>query len=136
MLYTYKAEPQAVAVGSPIVFGQNEVRTGCTVTHEVNDPIVELNRAGLYMVHFNASITGAAAGVATIQLVENGQNVPGAVIANTVTTTTVDNVAMTALVRVKPNCCQSRNVPANLQFVVGGVAVTISNVAATVTKLA
>ena len=101
--------------------------------------MINLNRPGYYMVHFNAdAVETGAAGNVKIQMQNNGANVSGAeATAYSGTETDIVNLGFSAIVRVQPNCCAvSSNVPASLTFVNSGVAAVVSNAAVVVTKIA
>lgn len=137
MLYTYTDTVQAVAVNAPVLFNVNGVQTGCTATHAPGTASVNINKPGIYMVHFNADVA-AAAGAVDIQLFNNGVAVPGAEGSYySGAVTEFGNIAFEALIRVCPDCCRnSCEALATLTFVNTGVAATIENAAVVVTKLA
>lgn len=138
MLYTYNNTSQTLAQNAPIVFNTNGVAKGCSVTHVAGSTSVNINRAGVYMVQFNADAVGSGtAGNLTAQLYGNGAVVTGAEsTAYSGAATDIMNLSFTALVRVNPNCCAiTDNIPYVLTVQNTGEGATYSNAAITVTKV-
>lgn len=135
MLYAYSTEDQSVDKNKEIVFNRNGVKTGCVVSHEINDSRVRINKSGFYKVDFFADIKLVSSGDVKLQLRNNDEEVKGALIDLPSETVSPDNVAFSAIVRVNPNCCQSVNVPAFLTVENEGDAITVFNTGITVTRL-
>ena len=90
---------QSVAVNAPVLFGNTRIQTGCTVRHENGSGRFVILKPGIYRVLFNASITAAASGTGILNLVQDGEQVPGANITTTVGTTPTEG-SFSTLVRV------------------------------------
>ncbi len=136
MLYAYNAASQTVLTGAPVIFSTVGVETGCTAV--LNSGSVRINRSGLYIVHVNLdAATSGTSGNLKFQLTQNGSAVAGvSMSANSASATDLENLAMTAIVRVAPNCCvNTSNIPTTLAVICSGVGATISNAAITVSKI-
>lgn len=122
MLEVYGTNITLVA-DTPISFANTSVKKGCTA--ELQSPsTIQLNKCGVYMVEFDASL--AAAG--TIQMFKDGVAQPQA-------QSTGVNPSFTTLVQVdrnNTNCCCSS--PVNLTFV-PDAAGTATNANVVVTKI-
>lgn len=139
MLFTYTNTSQTVVANASLVFNNNSIKTGNTVTHSPNTNSISLNCPGIYMVSFNSdAVESGTAGNITVQLYGNNVLIPGAESTSfSGTTTSIVNPSFTTLVRVTPNCCANNgNVPYVLTFVNTGVGATFTNAAVTVTKVA
>lgn len=105
--------------GVAIPLNNISIRKGCTAVLAA-PATVELNKCGVYMVSCNATLTGAAAGSAKIQMSKNGVAQPQAQAGETLATTPT-SLEFTTLVQVSQNnspCyCAS---PTLLQFIYSG----------------
>lgn len=95
-----------LAANTPINFNNTSVKKGCTA--ELESPsTIQLNKCGVYMVEFDASLAAAD----TIQMYKDGVAQPQAQSTGT-------SPSFTTLVQVDRNntgcCCSS---PVNLQFI-------------------
>ena len=138
MVDSYNIQSQTVDVNGLLTFSINSILTGCTVSHTAGSTTFSLNKPGLYFVSFNAvgTISGATAGVITVQLQNNGTAVPGALSSDTsASTTDVRNLSFTKVIRVNPSCCAVNN-QANLTFVNTGLGAIYTNANVVITKLA
>ena len=141
MLYSYSTTSQTVATNGNVVLQSDDIQTGCTVTHEVNNANILLNRKGFYKVDFMANIlastTGTTSTIANLQLFLNNVAISGAIISESVNSTDTDNVSLSAIVKVKPNCCSmTDNVPAILNIKnIGTGSIIVSSANISVTKL-
>lgn len=120
----------AVAANTAIPVGVINNRTGksspCAqifkVTTTANN-VININEPGLYKITYNGYLTaGAAAGNVVINLQVNGTTVATATVTATAGGTV--SVPLTFVIRVKGNCCNAINLPAILQFINAGVALT------------
>lgn len=128
-IYTANTASQSVAVNSALNIGTIQRRFGgCALNAGATS--VSICKPGYYAVNAIITFTAPAAGVAAVSLQQNGAQVPGATVADTVTTavTEQNTVSLTAIVR--SNCGND-----TLSLVNTGVAITPSNVAVTVVKL-
>lgn len=136
VLDTYTLTDTTVAVNGLLPLEQNQLLTGCAITHAPGSTSIILNEPGLYLVNFDAEgfITGET-GVLTAQLFKNGVAVPGATAtSNSTSATNAETVGFSKIIQVKPSCCVVDNT-ANLTFVNTGVASTYITINVNVIKL-
>lgn len=117
------------AIGSTVPVGSIIRRKGNCI--DASGSAINLREPGYYAVAISATLTAAAVGTVTLNLQQNGVNVPGATDSVSITTanTQIENIAIVAIIRVL--CCGD----AALTVSVGGTtAPTISNMAITVTR--
>lgn len=127
-VYTANTASQSVAVNATVNLGTIIRRFGCALNAGASS--VSVSKCGYYVVNAIVTYTAPAAGVAAISLQQNGTQVPGATVADTVTTATTEQntMSLTAIVR-------STSGNDTLTIVNTGIAITPSNVAVTVVKL-
>lgn len=127
-IYTANTASQSLAVNGITQLGTIQRRFGCALN--AGSSSVSISKCGYYLVNAIITYTAPAAGVAAVSLQQNGVQVPGATVADTVTTavTEQNTVSLTAIVR-------STSGNDTLTFVNTGIAITPSNVAVTVVKL-
>lgn len=129
LIYTANTSGVTPSVGSTVPVGSIIRRKGDCI--DASGSAINLREPGYYAVAISATLTAAAVGTVTLNLQQNGVNVPGATASVSITTagTQVENVAIVAIIRVL--CCGD----AALTVSVGGTtAPTISNLAITVTR--
>ena len=140
MLYTYTDKIKTYNKDDNIVFNTTKIQTGYTVTHNAGQAIINLNRPGFYMVHFNVSAAAAdSAGILQFALFNNGMEVGGAEgSAYSQGTGDFNNIGFTALIRVKPNvcACDTSCMHTSLYIRNTGVASIVENSALIITKIA
>ena len=123
-----------VDANTAIPFNNVAIKKGCSA-EMAGAAAIELNKAGIYMVSVDGSITPAAAGEVSIQLSKNGILQPQAQAIETGALDSVTNLKFETLVQVKENntcsCCTS---PTTIQ-VINGAEGTYSNINIVVTKL-
>lgn len=95
---------QTLAADGYIDFETNRVCTGCSVQHVAGSNTVNLINHGLYLVSVNADIVPATAEPITLQLLNNGETVPGAEATITGVASDSAHVAFTTLIRVLKSC--------------------------------
>lgn len=127
-IYTANTTSQVLTADSGVSFGSVIRRFGCNCN--LNGDAITLSGAGYYDVDINVVVTGSAAGTAEIVLLKDGVEVPGATASTATSTTSINTVGISALVREL--CCEGGS---TLTLVLRGVNATISNVATVVTKL-
>lgn len=112
-----------------LVKGQTAVLSGTNT--------IQLNRAGIYMVHAVVSGVPAAAGTASIQIYKDGVAQPEATSSTPSGLTTVGvNLAMATLVQVREdNGCCCRMAPTVLQLINTGVGLNNANANIVITKV-
>jgi len=127
-LDTYTNTSQTLTTGSPLVFNTNRIRAGRSISHQAGSSTINLNKPGIYEIHFNGDATeSGTAGIVAIQLYVNGVLQPSSIAAedSTATTDTV-NIAFDTAVCVTPNCCTCGN-SVSLTFVDVGVDAIFNN---------
>lgn len=127
-IYTANTALQSVGVNAAVNIGTIQRRFGCALNAGATS--ISINKSGYYAVTAVVAFTASAAGDATLSLQQNGAQVPGATVSDTVTTATTEQNTMTLTAIV-------RSITGNdtLTFINTGVAITPSNVAVTVVKL-
>lgn len=127
-IYTANTSSQSVGVNTAVNLGTINRRFGCALN--AGSTSVSISKPGYYAVTAVITFTAPATGVAAISLQQNGVQVPGATVADTVTTavTEQNTMSLTAIVR-------STSGNDTLTFVNTGIAITPSNVAVTAVKL-
>lgn len=112
----------AVAAGSLIPLGAITRRYGCKGTNyptfEVSTSgadTITITEEGYYRITYNGSLTGAAAGDLIVNLLSNNVEVISAM--QTSTANGVNNISLSYIVRVLPNCSAvANNTPVTLQL--------------------
>lgn len=137
-VFTNSVSGILVSAGDNIQFTNKGVQTGCTATANVGTETISLNKAGFYIVQFNASVAASAAATTpiTVTMTEDGvsMNYARAVVEST-DATDIESLSFTAIVRVKPSCCAC-DVGKKLTFLVEGADALIFNANVVVTKIA
>lgn len=124
LIYTANTSGAAVPIGNTIPVGSIIRRYGRCI--DATGSAINLQEAGYYLVDVSVSVTAAVAGDVVLALTQDGVPVPGARAATTITTATtqVENLTITAVIRVR--CCSN----ANLSVLVSGTtAPTVQNLA-------
>ena len=101
------------------------LRRQCGCISSIGSDSVILERPGYYKVTATVTFTAPAAGVVTIGLTQDGNQVPAITASSSITTATteVGSIAVSGIVRV--NCCNGSSA---LQLVNSGVAINTSNI--------
>ncbi len=135
MINAYSLVNQIIPVNGLLDFDTNRILTGCTVKHVDGTPAFTLTKPGYYYVTFNATITDAAAGIVTVQLLNGGVAVPGAEASITNAANTDErSFSFATIIRVLPSCCSIDNT-ATLTVANTGIAATYSVANINITKL-
>ena len=135
MISAYSLVEQIVAVNGLLDFDTSRVLTGCTVKHVDGTPAFTLTKPGYYYVSFNGTITDAAAGIVTVQLLNGGIAVPGAEASITNAAVTDErSFSFDTIIRVLPSCCAIDNTT-TLTIANTGIAATYSVANINITKL-
>lgn len=130
LIYTANTSGAEVPIGNTVPVGSIIRRYGRCI--DATGSAVNLVEPGYYIVDVTASVTAAVTGDVVLALTQNGVPVPGARAATTITTsnTQIENLAMTAVIRVM--CCDT----ANLSVLVDGTAApTVQNMALRAVKV-
>ena len=130
LIYTANTAGAEVPIGNTVPVGSIIRRYGRCI--DATGSAVNLVEPGYYIVDVTASVTAAVTGDVALALTQNGVPVPGARAATTITTsnTQIENLAMTAVIRVM--CCDT----ANLSVLVDGTAApTVQNMALRAVKV-
>ena len=135
MISAYTLVNQDVEIGGLLDFDTNRILTGCTVKHVDGTPAFTLTKPGYYYITFNGTVTNAAAGIVTVELLNGGVAVPGAEASVTTAATTDErSFSFTTIVRVLPSCCAIDNTT-TLTVANTGIATTYSVANINITKL-
>ena len=126
---------QTLAADGYVDFDTNRLLTGCSVQHAAGSNTVNIISHGLYAVSVNADITPTAADPITLQLLNNGETVPGAEATITGVAGDTAHVAFTTLIRVLKSCPCVIDNRASLQVQLTEAG-TISNANIVAVKLA
>ena len=126
---------QTLVGQQPVSFTNRVLIKGCTAS--LGAPAtIDLNKAGVYVVSCNATITGGAtAGDGSLQLYRNGVAQPFAKAEATLATDDLVSVGFETLIQVQENntrCCITS--PTSLQVIYEGVDAT-GDINLVVTKL-
>lgn len=127
-IYTANTASQSVAVNAAVNIGTIQRRFGCALNAGASS--VSIAKPGYYAVNAIVTYTAPAAGVAAVSLQQNGAQVAGATVADTVTTAVTEQNTMSLTAIVRSTSCND-----TLTLVNTGIAITPSNVAMTVVKL-
>lgn len=135
MLQTY-SKNIIVETNTAIPFNSTSIIKGCTAD-KTGISTVTLNRAGVYMLSFDASVAGNAGGTITVQLSKNGTLVPEAVTSETAANTTdLHSISFQTLVQVSQNnSCKCSDSGTVVSIVNTGVPVTFTQANLVITKL-
>lgn len=136
--------PQTVLTGGLINLGSVYRRyckkNSCGVkTFDFNANSIALQQQGMYKITVSATFNGTAAGTATIQLLENGIVVPGALASHTITTagTEIRSISFDYFVLVDSACLLGNVSTAakNISLQNTGVGTTITSLIVNVIKV-
>lgn len=129
MIDSVNVATQSVAVNAPVLFGSTRIKTGCTVRHEPGSGRFVLTKPGIYKVTFNGTISAAVATTAILNIMQDGEAIPGAQIqVDTGAAPDIESGSVTTLIRVYG--CDSTVSVINL----GTTALDISNANIVITR--
>lgn len=107
MINAINVPQQVVAVNQNVLFAQNRIRTGCGVRHDAGSGLFNINKGGLYRIHFNGNVLATAAQqLAQLAIKLDGEPVLSSV--GKVTLTAIGDyadLAVDTIVNVPCNCC-------------------------------
>ena len=138
MIDSYTNTSQTIAPEGLLSFATNDVLTGCTATHSAGTTSFTLRKPGFYFISFTGtgSVSGATAGAVTVNLLKNGNSVPGATATqSSASTTDFRTVNFSKIIQVLPSCCAINNTT-TLTFQNVGSEAIFTNVNVVITKLA
>lgn len=125
-------EQTTLATGTNIsVLGSLVTNTGCAI--DTTNIGFRINASGLYRIRYTITFEATDAGIMTAQIYKDGVALPCTLVQDTVAAGSTYTVTTEAPALVVGTCC---NICPNITAVVGGVAGTITNVCASVVKLA
>lgn len=108
-------------------------------TFDLSGTSISLNQEGMYRITITTTFTAPAVGDVTLQLLEDGVAVSGAVVTDTISTATSDirTVTLDYIVLVDSSYILGRNttVSKNISLQNTGVASTISNIVTNIVKV-
>lgn len=125
MIDSVNVPVQTVNANASVLFVNDRIKTGCTVRHEAGSSRFTITKPGIYKVTYSSAVTATASGTAILNIVQDGEAIPGAQIQAGVgaTDTDIEAVSVTTLVRVCPQCgCSNISVVNN-----STIPLTISN---------
>lgn len=133
VLATVDPATQSPGAGTPLIFSNNPLVSGTSITHQAGSPDVNINQPGIYQATFHSSVypnpgTTIPASV-RVQLYQNGVPVAGAVARHTFAAPT-EEATMSFSVPF-----QVTNVPSNITVVVEDDGFTFQEAALTVVRL-
>lgn len=137
MVNTYSITNQTLLPNDLISFANNRIATSCSVSHPAGGTTFTIKRPGLYLVSFHgtASATAAATEPITVQLMNNGVEVPGALTSElSAAADTPVNLSFTTAIQIRPSCCAVDN-EANLTFENASIEAIFSNVEVVITTI-
>ena len=135
MISSYISTTQTVGSGDPYVFNTNRIVTGCTVGHDAGSTTFTLRKPGYYYITVNTTFTTDDAGLATVELQNGGEVVPGATGSETITTAgDTKSIAFATIIKVLPSCCAIDNT-ATITLVNTGIDLTATTANINITKL-
>lgn len=128
--YNIASQPYVVVGTQVTILGTQTVDTGCSITTQAGG--FRVNCGGLFRVSYDVTSTPTAAGTQSLQLYRDGVAIPGAVTTDTVTDAGTITQHVEQIIQI--NTCAA--VTPVITARIGGVAGTISNVNASMVKLA
>lgn len=124
MINAINVPQQIVQPNLNLLFAQNRIKTGCGVRHDAGSGLFNINKGGLYRVHFNGNVLATAAQeLAQLAIKLDGEPVLSAV--GKVTLTAIGDYAdlsIDTIVSVPCNCCVTITIGN-----VGTAATTVEN---------
>lgn len=106
MINSVNVPAQSVLKDGNILFGVDRVRTkscqcGGWIEHDAGSGLFTIIKPGIYEISFNANISLAAPGVASMSIKANGEGIGGTnMLANIVTANTLVNISSSTLVQI------------------------------------
>lgn len=111
MINSINTQTQPVNVGQNVLFSSDRCRTksckcGGWLTHDIGSGLFTISKQGIYEVEYNANITSAVVGEASLVIKQNGEPIAG---TNSIYTVAVanalGNVSASALICIPCGCC-------------------------------
>lgn len=107
MINSINIPQQIVQPNQNLLFAQTRVRTGCGVRHNVGSGLFNINKGGLYRIHFNGNVLATTAQqLAQLAIKLDGEPIQGTI--GKVTLTAIGDFAMLSMdtvVNIPCNCC-------------------------------
>ena len=124
-----------VAENSAIPFNNVTIQKGCTSVLSA-PATIQLNKCGVYAIHFDASVTSADAGTVTSTLYKAGVAQPQGQASASLTADATANLVFDTLVQVREsNSCRCCDSPTLVQIINSGIDATYTNANIVVTKI-
>ena len=135
MIQTY-SKNITVNANTAIPFNSTSLLKGCT-TDKTGISTITLNKSGVYMISFDASVVGSAAGTISVQLSKNGTLLPEATTSETTANTTdVHSISFESLVQVsQDNSCRCSDSGVTISVINTGIEATYNQANIVVTKI-
>ena len=132
-LNAISVDAQTLEANNSIVFSVNTIDTGNQINHAENSQVISIIRPGIYLINFSASLLGTAAEVVTVNMLNKGIPLQGALASATTAVGETTNVAFSYILCV-PRSCMAINNSASLTFTVNN-AVTVSSSTVSVVRI-
>ena len=135
MINSYTNTTQTFNTNEILTFATNKIISGCSVVHTEGTGSFLLKKPGYYYIFFNASGAAETAGNITVQLLNNGEVVPGAVTSGySAANANAEALGFSTILKVLPSCaCIDNSATISLQNT--GVEATFSNLNIIITKI-
>ena len=119
-----------------IPFNSTSLLKGCTA-FKTDISTITLNKSGVYMVSFDASVAGTVGGTVSVQLSKNGVLMPEATTAETADNTTdLHSISFQTLVQVnQDNSCKCSDSGTVISIVNTGVSALFNQANLVITKI-
>lgn len=121
-----------VASGATIPLSSVIRRRGCELELLGNNIMVKDCGSNYYLATITVTFTAPVAGVVTVNLQQNGVNIPSATASTTITTASTEVRSLSFVIPIRTFCGQNVT---NISAVNAGVSATFTNVSVSVEKL-
>ena len=125
-----------VATNTGVPFNSTSLIKGCTST-KTGVSTITLNKAGVYMLEFDAAVAGTVGGTISVQLSKNGTLMPEAFTAETAADTTdLHSISFQTLVQVNhDNSCRCSDSGTVVEIINTGVPALYTHANIVITKI-
>lgn len=133
VLATVDSSAQQPPASTPLIFNENPLVTGVSITHNAGSPDVVITQPGVYQATFQATATPTTGTTipaeVTVRLYQDGVPVPGGTATHTFTSST-ETATLSFSIPF-----QATSTPSNITAVVENDGITFENTAMTVVRL-
>lgn len=136
VLNAYSITSQTLTTNQVIEFTNINILDGCSIKYSPGSSSITLSKPGIYLVTVDAvAAESGTAGIVTMQLQKDGNNINGALSSsNSAAVTDFNSMTVSTLVKVLPSC-QAIDNTTILTVLNTGVGAIYSNANITVIKL-